>query len=85
MPNISLATLKKSNNERIEHLAAQGAQLHPFTILDAKLDGIIDHLSCEKKVEERIAKRLDVAEDDFARAKITAGLHLPNFGKDNGQ
>jgi len=80
--NNKLNQLREANKQRWDSITAEGAQLHPLTLIDAKLDALIEHFGCHRKLEEAIAQRLDEAVQQLAHAKLTHGLTLPNFGKD---
>ena len=82
MSNPRLQKLRESNQDRDAALRSEGAMLHPLTLMDAKLDALIEHFSCHLKLEEQIASRLDTAEEQHRQAKLMAGLHLPTFGKE---
>ena len=91
MTNPRLQKLRQSNMDRRDALMAEhGAQLHPMTLMDAKLDAIIEKLDAHEQLEEQIAARFEGAEEQARLARLQhplslvpdGGLHLPNFGKD---
>lgn len=79
-----LKQLRESNAERNGALMAQGVSIHPLSLIQAQLHAVVEFLGlqCELKLEQEIEQLLDQAEQELARAKLTAGLSLPNFKED---
>jgi len=79
-----LEDLRNKNLTRVQLLAQVGRGVHPLSLIQAHLTVLVEGLGFDYALEQELEKVLDAIDEELRIQKLTEGLSLPSFGKEQG-